>query len=308
MSINAMKKQSLIFFSAISIGILTYSQLTSAGSTGQCISGNCFNGYGVATFSDGGRYEGNFVNEVKTGHGTYTYSDGGRYQGNFENDLMNGYGVYEYADGNSYEGDFVNGMKSGYGVYKYSDGSLYKGNFTNENQTGKGVFIATNGNKYPMYNGEISGESSNAVANQPTVSTSREVVKNETENSPKNTANAQATGGAIVLDTNTVGGQLGALAILGGMALGKMAETLPKSTNGTSSQNHSSQKDMNYIDCNAFCEAEKEKIEAHCVGLNDENGIGSKTFGLKEYSGSDKYKCEMKALEFESSCRNTHRC
>mgnify|MGYP006304127679 FL=1 len=42
---------------------------------GKCISGNCYDGYGVFEFNDGGRYEGNWKNGEFQGQGKYTMAD-----------------------------------------------------------------------------------------------------------------------------------------------------------------------------------------------------------------------------------------
>ena len=42
----------------------------------ECISGNCWNWYGVEEDDDGDRYEGDFVNGKRTGKGVKTYASG----------------------------------------------------------------------------------------------------------------------------------------------------------------------------------------------------------------------------------------
>ncbi len=41
------------------------------------------NGEGIYFYSNGSRYEGNYLNDKKNGHGSLFYSNGDRYEGNF---------------------------------------------------------------------------------------------------------------------------------------------------------------------------------------------------------------------------------
>lgn len=52
-------------------------------------------------------------------------ASGGKYEGEYKNDVKNGYGVYTYANGDVYEGQWQDGKKHGRGVYKYkTDGGV----------------------------------------------------------------------------------------------------------------------------------------------------------------------------------------
>lgn len=62
---------------------------------------NCF---GTMTFSDGGKYHGEYEDDKRSGQGTYTYYDGGIYIGQWKNREKNGQGIYTYADGSVEEG------------------------------------------------------------------------------------------------------------------------------------------------------------------------------------------------------------
>ena len=61
---------------------------------GQCISGDCENGYGTYTFgkgkSEGDKYVGEWKDGRKHGQGTYTFSDGRVFQGLWENNKFLG--------------------------------------------------------------------------------------------------------------------------------------------------------------------------------------------------------------------------
>lgn len=51
----------------------------------------------------GNRYEGQWVDNLRSGQGVLYYADGGKYEGYFKNDKMNGRGIMSYADGKRYE-------------------------------------------------------------------------------------------------------------------------------------------------------------------------------------------------------------
>jgi TonB family protein len=67
---------------------------------------------GVMTWSNGNRYEGEFLNNKWNGMGTNTLRDGSRYEGEFLNNKWNGKGVLIRPDGSREEGNFVNGVRA----------------------------------------------------------------------------------------------------------------------------------------------------------------------------------------------------
>jgi hypothetical protein len=87
-------------------------------------------GSGVEEWQEGAvRYEGNFVNGLKTGKGHFK-TDSSSYQGDFLDGQFHGHGVYSFIDeGKVYEGQFEQNMMHGQGVMTYADGSKYAGNF-----------------------------------------------------------------------------------------------------------------------------------------------------------------------------------
>ncbi|MCK7589678.1 hypothetical protein M0G43_03755 [Subsaxibacter sp. CAU 1640] len=74
------------------------------------------------------------------GFGIYTFSDGGRYMGLFKDSKMNGVGLYFWPSGASYFGVWSMGVRTGQGQYYYTDGKCYKGNFANNLLHGLGVY------------------------------------------------------------------------------------------------------------------------------------------------------------------------
>ena len=65
--------------------VLTFSFSAFAG---ECISGDCANGYGTVIFEDGNKYVGEGKNYKRHGQGTFTWAIGDQYVGEFINDLM----------------------------------------------------------------------------------------------------------------------------------------------------------------------------------------------------------------------------
>ena len=75
----------------------------------ECIEGDCINGQGTYTFSNGNKYIGQFKDGKPNGRGTYTY------------------GKFSKFVGDIYEGEFKNGMMSGHGLYTWPSGKRYDG-------------------------------------------------------------------------------------------------------------------------------------------------------------------------------------
>ena len=158
----------------------------SAAANAQCISGNCFDGYGV--FQDAEyRYAGFFDEGVPNGHGTLYYKSGDIYSGNFKNGKRELEGTYYFAnDGTRYIGFFKEGKmhgpieeiqsngtsysdvykdntpieptpkkgtvygnsKNGYNVTLYEDGTTYKGYNRDNKHNGWGTLTKDDGSQY----------------------------------------------------------------------------------------------------------------------------------------------------------------
>ena len=106
-----------------------------------CVSGDCYNGYGVMVYQDKGVYLGDFKNGKSHGDGVYYAPDGTRYEGSFENDKVSGFvRIYKEEDGSTYIGNFLNGSANGFGTYIVpNENMLYYGEYQNNNFTGEGV-------------------------------------------------------------------------------------------------------------------------------------------------------------------------
>ncbi len=128
-------------------------------------------GYGEILFSDGGKFEGFFKNDMMNGRGRLINSQGDYYEGEFLNDKANNFGRYvsaegveyiggwkddkqhgkgeeTYIDGSKYIGFFEFGEKNGKGLFNWPDGSSFEGNFTKNTINGKGTYKWKDGRVY----------------------------------------------------------------------------------------------------------------------------------------------------------------
>ena len=69
-------------------------------------------GYGVFTWEDGRKYEGNYVDDKKEGNGRFTWPDGRVYEGLWKDGRKHGLGTYTYADGRTRKGEWIDGKRS----------------------------------------------------------------------------------------------------------------------------------------------------------------------------------------------------
>lgn len=147
-----------------------------------CISGNCFNGYGVYVFPSKAVYTGEFKDGEIHGQGICHYSDGSKYEGEWMHRQPNGRGTMAYPDGSRRTGLWQRGQPvdsngrilnaymarqeaeaqttdvqagclsgqchNGYGTLAYIDGSRYEGLFRDGKPNGQGVFFYPNGDRH----------------------------------------------------------------------------------------------------------------------------------------------------------------
>ncbi len=64
-------------------------------------------GYGIFTWPDGRRYEGQYIDDKKEGHGNFYWPDGRKYEGGWKNGKQHGIGVYTSASGKTKLSKFV---------------------------------------------------------------------------------------------------------------------------------------------------------------------------------------------------------
>lgn len=92
-------------------------------------------------------YRGDLVNGRRDGYGIARYTIGDVYEGQWANDLIHGKGTYIWANGEKYIGDWYKGLKKGHGVYYYINGAIYDGEWSDDKRNGHGT-LTVDGNKY----------------------------------------------------------------------------------------------------------------------------------------------------------------
>ena len=111
---------------------------------GQCILGDCVNGYGTYTWSDGAKYLGGFQNGELHGKGTYTYENGNEYVGEWKEGKFDGQGTFTFPNGDKYVGEYKNDFKHGQGTYTFGEGEWkgdkYVGGYKDGEWHGKGTY------------------------------------------------------------------------------------------------------------------------------------------------------------------------
>jgi len=96
-------------------------------------------GYGIYSWNDGRKYEGNFYNDKKHGFGTYTWADGRKYEGNWAEGKQHGKGKYILPDGTVKIGMWENGKRTSW--LEGADAKL-------PDESSRPVTIQVNGNAY----------------------------------------------------------------------------------------------------------------------------------------------------------------
>ncbi|XP_028259760.1 ankyrin repeat and MYND domain-containing protein 1 [Parambassis ranga] len=104
-------------------------------------------GLGVQEWSDGSRYEGEFVNGFKHGKGRYSWSSGEVYEGSFYKDYRHGDGLYLWPTGHKFTGKFYLNRKEGYGQHVFPDGATFQGLYRSDQRFGPGVFTYPDGHQ-----------------------------------------------------------------------------------------------------------------------------------------------------------------
>ena len=111
-------------------------------------------GFGVATFANGRKYEGHWLNGKMHGTGTMWARKKGssgyrkRYQGDFANNKFHGVGKIFYDSGDKYEGNFEKHRRHGRGVCEYANGDVYEGEWRNDKRSGRGLLLLKNGDRF----------------------------------------------------------------------------------------------------------------------------------------------------------------
>ena len=108
-------------------------------------------GFGKSFYTSKNMYEGEFKNNKKNGFGRFIKNDGNIFYGYFKEDWMEGIGIITYKIGDKYEGEFIKGKRNGLGSYYYNNGTKFEGEWKNSRKNGKGIFYLDEENKYEGY-------------------------------------------------------------------------------------------------------------------------------------------------------------
>ncbi len=137
------------------IGLFLCPVLLSA--QGDCIKGDCIDGYGEFKFPSGTLYKGNFQNGVFQGRGTCVYYDKSVYTGWWEDRLPNGMGTLTEPDGKVKSGLWKNGhlidesgnvLDSEFIMKTIDSGEIQYGCLQGDCENGPGLKAFPDGSKY----------------------------------------------------------------------------------------------------------------------------------------------------------------
>ena len=113
---------------------------------GQCVLGDCEDGYGVYKESNGDIYSGEWKDGMKNGFGYLEINEGGHYFGQFKYDKKEGFAYFVSPERNVYFGEMKENKKSGYGYYEYPNNiGFYRGEFLNDVRHGLGLYADVSG-------------------------------------------------------------------------------------------------------------------------------------------------------------------
>ena len=115
---------------------------------GEWTSDGRMEGFGIQTWADGARYEGEFVSGEKQGFGIKTTSNGQSYAGFWRHNNRCGHGTYTWPSGSCYTGNFKHGDNHGWGKYTWHNGKIYEGEYKNDEKDGFGAMIFPDGRRY----------------------------------------------------------------------------------------------------------------------------------------------------------------
>lgn len=112
--------------------------------------GNVDSGFGVAKWSDGTMYIGEFSGGKMQGNGKFCNPDGSVYVGEFKNNSAWGYGLFSSKSGATFEGMFANSKPEGICVEKQI-GIVHEGEYRNGRKNG---IIKTNWTEGRLFFGQ----------------------------------------------------------------------------------------------------------------------------------------------------------
>jgi hypothetical protein len=91
-------------------------------------------------------YVGEINQENKAeGYGIAIWESGHRYEGQWKDGLKHGTGIYFFKNGEKYEGEYIKNQRSGKGKYYFVNGDYYDGNWFADQRNGTGKIILSKG-------------------------------------------------------------------------------------------------------------------------------------------------------------------
>lgn len=120
--------------------------------------GDSKTGYGIQTFPNHDKYEGQWENGVRSGEGVLWIRVGKAatklrklYVGGWKDDKRHGKGTCFFKNNESFQGDWEQGKMHGTGQMRYANGDLYIGSWHNGERSGYGTMNKANGDCYEGY-------------------------------------------------------------------------------------------------------------------------------------------------------------
>lgn len=85
---------------------------------------------------DGSRYTGQLstASQMKHGYGVQTWLDGAKYEGEWRYGKADGKGTFYHANGDVFDGYFKADKANGHGVYQHKTGQRYNGQWADDVQ------------------------------------------------------------------------------------------------------------------------------------------------------------------------------
>ena len=84
---------------------------------GECLKGDCKDGFGVLALREGYKYAGEFKDGRFDGYGTLAHYNGGKYEGRWKKGQYNGQGTLILPGGRKYVGGWKNSLPFGKGAW-----------------------------------------------------------------------------------------------------------------------------------------------------------------------------------------------
>ena len=97
-----------------------------ASTYGECLQGDCKEGFGVFALREGFEYAGEFKDGKFDGYGILAHYNGGKYVGGWEKGQYNGQGTLILPSGGKYVGKWKDSLPHGEGSWFSPSGKKYK--------------------------------------------------------------------------------------------------------------------------------------------------------------------------------------